>query len=185
MLYQQQGKPDRRRLVPASQPHALDVLSKLEQKPTHVRDDYNGDFRGGYRTAAKSKVELFVIIVNSWKPLTIITKSSTLDVAAVLDPALMRRAATKNFNFRRCCAIKEGMLKPTGMSKAYCVSKAYRGFPKHLVTRLYVKKTPVKKLNVQLSSTTLESVSSKQLEFQFLFHYRNILSSINVKYLQP
>ena len=46
-------------------------------------------FRGGSRTAATSKVELFVIIVNGWKPLTIITKSSTLDVAGVLDPPLM------------------------------------------------------------------------------------------------
>ena len=30
----------------------------------------------------------FVIIVNGWKPLTIITKSSILDVAAVLGPPL-------------------------------------------------------------------------------------------------
>ena len=30
----------------------------------------------------------FVIIVNGWKPLTIITKSFILDVAAVLDPPL-------------------------------------------------------------------------------------------------
>ena len=44
--------------------------------------------RGGSRTAAISKVELFVIIGNGWKPLTIIKKSSTLDVAAVLDPPL-------------------------------------------------------------------------------------------------
>ena len=41
--------------------------------------------RGGSTTAATSKVELFVIIVNGWKPVTIITKSSILDVAAVLD----------------------------------------------------------------------------------------------------
>ena len=44
--------------------------------------------RGGSRTAATSKVELFVIIVDGWKLLTIITKSSTLDVAAVLDPPM-------------------------------------------------------------------------------------------------
>ena len=44
--------------------------------------------RGGSRAAATSKVELFVIIINRWKPLTIITKSSTLDVAAVLDRPL-------------------------------------------------------------------------------------------------
>ena len=45
-------------------------------------------FRGGSRTAATSKMEPFVIIVNGWKPLTIITKHSILDVAAGLDPPL-------------------------------------------------------------------------------------------------
>ena len=35
-------------------------------------------------------MEHFVIIVNGWKPWTIITKSSILDVAAVLDPPLTR-----------------------------------------------------------------------------------------------
>ena len=40
-------------------------------------------FKGESRTAALSKVELFMI--NGFQPLTIITKSSTLDVAAVLD----------------------------------------------------------------------------------------------------
>ena len=44
--------------------------------------------RGRSRTAATSKMEHFVIIVNGWKPLTIITKPSILDVAAVLDPPL-------------------------------------------------------------------------------------------------
>ena len=44
--------------------------------------------RGGSRTAAISKMEL-VIIVNGWKPLTIITKRSILDVGAALDPPLM------------------------------------------------------------------------------------------------
>ena len=38
------------------------------------------NLRGGSRTAATSKMELFVI--------TIITKCSILDVAAVLDPPL-------------------------------------------------------------------------------------------------
>ena len=44
--------------------------------------------RGGSRTAATSKMEHFLIIVNGWKPLTIITKNSILNVAAVLDPSL-------------------------------------------------------------------------------------------------
>ena len=45
--------------------------------------------RGGSRVAATSKMEGFVRIVNGFQPLTIITKRSILDVAAVLDPPLM------------------------------------------------------------------------------------------------
>ena len=41
--------------------------------------------RGGPRAAGTSKMEHFVIIVNRWKPLTVITKRSIFDVAAVLD----------------------------------------------------------------------------------------------------
>ena len=44
--------------------------------------------RGRSRTTATSKMERFVIIVNGFQPLTIITKHSILDVAAVLDPLL-------------------------------------------------------------------------------------------------
>ena len=44
--------------------------------------------RGGSRTAAIFKMEVFVIIVNGFQPLTIITKCSMVDVAAVLDPPL-------------------------------------------------------------------------------------------------
>ena len=46
-------------------------------------------FRGGSRTAATSKMERFMIIVNGFQPLTIITKHSILDVEADLDPPLM------------------------------------------------------------------------------------------------
>ena len=45
-------------------------------------------FTGGFKAAATSKMERFVIIVNGWKSLTIITKRSILDVAAILDPPL-------------------------------------------------------------------------------------------------
>ena len=47
--------------------------------------------RGGSRTAATSKMELFVIIFNGLQPLTIVTKCPILYVAAVLDPPLMIR----------------------------------------------------------------------------------------------
>ena len=43
----------------------------------------------GARTAATTKMDNFVIIVDGWKPLTIITKSPILDVTAVLDPPLI------------------------------------------------------------------------------------------------
>ena len=45
--------------------------------------------RGGSRTAATSKMERFVIIVNGLQPLTIIIKRSILDVAAALDQPLV------------------------------------------------------------------------------------------------
>ena len=51
---------------------------------------YTPIFIGGFSTAGTSKIEIFVITVNGWKPpLTIITKSSILDVAAVLNPPLI------------------------------------------------------------------------------------------------
>ena len=46
-------------------------------------------YRGGSRAAATSKMERFVIIVNGWKSLTIITKHSILDIAAALDSPLI------------------------------------------------------------------------------------------------
>ena len=46
------------------------------------------NFRGGCRTAATSKMERFVIIVNGFQPLTLIKKRSILGVAAVLDRPL-------------------------------------------------------------------------------------------------
>ena len=46
----------------------------------------------GSRAAAKSKMERFVIIVNGFQPLTIITRRSILDAAAVLDPPLTIRS---------------------------------------------------------------------------------------------
>ena len=41
--------------------------------------------RGGSRTAETSKMDLFVIIINGFQPLTSIKKRSILDVAAALD----------------------------------------------------------------------------------------------------
>ena len=52
--------------------------------------------RGGSRTAAIFKMEHFVIIVNGFQQLTIITKCSIVDVAAVLDPPLIKDSYQKS-----------------------------------------------------------------------------------------
>ena len=54
--------------------------------------------RGGSRPVATSKMELFLIIVNGFQPLTIITKCYILDVAAVLGAPLLRLCG------RQCCS---------------------------------------------------------------------------------
>ena len=56
--------------------------------------------RGGSRTAAKSKMEHFVIIVNGRS--TIITKRSILDVAAVLDPPLIALDCFAQYESSKC-----------------------------------------------------------------------------------
>ena len=53
--------------------------------------------KGGFRTAATSKMECFVIIVSGWILLTTITKHSILDVAAALDPPLTVLNILSNF----------------------------------------------------------------------------------------
>ena len=45
--------------------------------------------KSGSRTAEPSKTKHFKIIVNDWKPLTIITKRSILDAEGILDPPLV------------------------------------------------------------------------------------------------
>ena len=66
---------------------------KLKMATLFLGNDFKG-VRGGLRTAATSKMNHFVIIVNGWKLLIIITKCSILDVAAVLDPPLGVSAKT-------------------------------------------------------------------------------------------
>ena len=67
--------------------------------------------RGRSRAAATSRMECFVIIVNGWKPLTIITKHSILDVAATLDPTLMRDRFDVTFNARLMADVNHHELK--------------------------------------------------------------------------
>ena len=65
-----------------------DLVYSVKCPEETCNETYNGENRDGSKAAARSKMEQFVIIVNGWKPLTIITKRSILDVAAALDPPL-------------------------------------------------------------------------------------------------
>ena len=56
--------------------------------------------RGVSRTAATSKMELFVKIVNGFQPLTIITKCSILNVAAVLDSPVLKILVIHKISFQ-------------------------------------------------------------------------------------
>ena len=69
-------------------------------------------FRGGSRAAATSKMEYFVIIVNGFQPLTIITKHSNLDVAAVPDPPLLQDG--KDYNNIKIYIKNDNMIMTLG-----------------------------------------------------------------------
>ena len=56
---------------------------------------------GRSKAAATSKMERFVIIVDGFKPITIITKRSILDVAATLDPPLKPIILLNRDSFKR------------------------------------------------------------------------------------
>ena len=62
--------------------------------------------RGGSRTAATSKTQHFVIIVNGFQLLTITTKRSVLNVAAVLDPPLLILTNVPR-NFQSTCVFEK------------------------------------------------------------------------------
>ena len=62
--------------------------NRLNFEPFGVFQKLSAHVRGGSRTVATSKMELFVIIVNGFQPLIIITKCPILDAAVVLDPPL-------------------------------------------------------------------------------------------------
>ena len=57
-------------------------------------------YKSGSRAAPPSKVERFVMIVNGFQSLTIITKCSILDIAAVLDPPLVTDIFWSKFRFQ-------------------------------------------------------------------------------------
>ena len=92
-------------------------MEPKEQASTYSRfrvvseeDQYKYDLtRGGSRTAATSKMERFVM--ECWKPLTILTKRSTLDVTVVLDPPLLTPDVAKYARVKEADLIKNVLIK--------------------------------------------------------------------------
>ena len=76
----------------------MNPLSNYSRGGVNKSSMDSNEITGGSRTTATSKMELCVIIVNGFQPLTIITKCcqlltiitkcSILDVTAILDPPL-------------------------------------------------------------------------------------------------
>ena len=82
-------------------------FTPYETRKISVQKQNFKSFRDGSRAAATSKMERFVIIVNGWKPLTIITKRSILDIAAALDPSLsLNQRMIVSCNHFNCTSFK-------------------------------------------------------------------------------
>ena len=77
-----------------------------------VLTEYYITARGRSGTAATSKMERFLIIVNGWKPLTIITKRSIFHVEAVLDPSLTAKY---------CSRIRGSPIPSSKLSSSNCI----------------------------------------------------------------
>ena len=104
--------------------HVLNIYLTCEKKLYWNKIKYflyYNSIRGGSRTTATSKVELFVIIVNGWKPLIIIPKSSTLDVAAVLNPPL-------SICVLSICKEDSAKKKRSGIPKVFDISSNFKVF---------------------------------------------------------
>ena len=125
------------------------------------------NIRGGSMTATTSKMELFVIIVNGFQPLTIITKRSILDVAAVPDPPL-NIALTDNYppNFIDSCI-------QSILNKLYTTKAIVQNVPKGNIfvespflksTWFQIQKKLEKLFNDKLTSCNLKSYLCHLLE---------------------
>ena len=68
-------------------PHLMMIIMMMMMMMMMM--NYFCHIKSGSRAAAISKMERIVIIVNDWKPLTIITKRPILDVTAALNPPLL------------------------------------------------------------------------------------------------
>ena len=96
-----------------------------------------------------SKMERFVIIINGWKSLTILTKCSILDVATTLDlPLLWRVVCTPIYNFDSIFCNKSIVI-PLITSYKYFFSKNVKFSPLY---KKWCQKVKLKKLVLRRST---------------------------------
>ena len=136
------------------------------------------NIRGGSTTTTTSKMELFVIIVNSFQPLTIITKRSILDVAAVPDPPL-NIALTDNYppNFIDSCI-------QSILNKLYTTKAIVQNVPKGNIfvespflksTWFQIQKKLEKLFNDKLTSCNLKIIFVSPVRVKSFFTFNDKL----------
>ena len=135
--------------------------------------------RGGSRTAATSKMEHFVIILNGWEPLTIVTKTPSLMLQHLYPPLLilpirqktnsqpLRPTRENTYNFCTKCPAKIYLSKVSNRNtrKRYeLCSKLTMKTPEHFTSFSSVSIVDFEQITVSWVSTLIFKV--KTLYFQ-------------------
>ena len=90
--------------------HRQEILHSLKM---FLRICFAVQLRGGSRAAATAKMERFMIIVNGFQPLAIITKRSISDVATALDPPLqLPSKVTRQDHCRKFLSLDDLVIEP-------------------------------------------------------------------------
>ena len=96
-----------------------------------------------------SKMERFVIIINGWKSLTILTKCSILDVATTLDLPLLWRVVCPPISIFDSIFCNKSILIPLITSYKYLFSKNVKFSPLY---KKWCQKVKLKKLVLRRST---------------------------------
>ena len=96
-----------------------------------------------------SKMERFVIIINGWKSLTILTKCSILDVATTLDLPLLWRVVCPPISIFDSIFCNKSILIPLITSYKYFFSKNVKFSPLY---KKWCQKVKLKKLVLRRST---------------------------------
>ena len=96
-----------------------------------------------------SKMERFVIIINGWKSLTILTKCSILDVATTLDLPLLSRVVCPPISIFDSIFCNKSIVIPLITSYKYFFSKNVKFSPLY---KKWCQKVKLKKLVLRRST---------------------------------